>query len=86
MDKEHRMLKDKQLQTEGLEQWQIALELDVTERTVRNYLREDLQPRRKMQRESKLDTCKPFDETVLKVNPPPPLRSDTIVSRLSFWS
>jgi len=69
MDKEHRMLKAKQLQAEGLKQWQIALELDVTERTVRNYLREDLKPRRKTQRESKLDAYKPFVETVLEGNP-----------------
>lgn len=69
MDKEHRMLKAKQMQAQGLKQWQIALELDVTERTVRNYLREDLQPRRKTQRKSKLDAHRPFIETVLEGNP-----------------
>jgi transposase len=69
MDKEHRMLKAKQMQAEGLKQWQIALALDVSERTVRNYLREDLRARRKVPRESKLDAYRPFIEAVLKENP-----------------
>jgi transposase len=69
MDKEHRMLKAKQMQAQGYKQWQIAQELDVSDRTVRNYLREDLRPRPKVHRESKLDAYKPFIETMMTENP-----------------
>lgn len=65
MDKEHRMLDAKQLQAQGLKQWQIAEELEVTERTVRNYFKNDLSLRPRRQRESKVNPYKPFLEAVL---------------------
>jgi transposase len=69
MDKDHRMLNAKQLQAQGLKQWQIAQELEVTDRTVRNYLRADLQPRQKVQKQSKLNSYKPFIKSILEENP-----------------
>jgi transposase len=69
MDKDHRMLNAKQLQAQGLKQWQIAQELEVTDRTVRNYLRADLKPRQKVQKQSKLNSYKPFIESILEENP-----------------
>jgi transposase len=69
MDWEHRMLHAKQLQARGLKQWQIAAELNVTERTVRNYLKADLEHRVRKRRTSKLDPYKPIIEGIMNENP-----------------
>lgn len=69
MDKEHRMLKAEVLQGQGLKQWEIAEELGVTDRTVRNYLHPKPKPTEPYQRPSKLDPFKPFIDAILEKNP-----------------
>ena len=69
MDKEHRMMKAEILQGQGLKQWEIAEELGVTDRTVRNYLHPKPKPTGRCQKLSKLDQFKPFIDTILEKNP-----------------
>lgn len=69
MTKEHCMLKAKILQDQGKTQLQIAAELGVTDRTIRNYLKRYGKPRSGRVRQSKLDAFKAFIDTVLEDNP-----------------
>ena len=69
MDKEHCMLEARLLQAQGYTQMQIAEMLDVSDRTVRTYLKERPAGRKKPIRRSKLDPFKPFIEEVLEKNP-----------------
>jgi len=69
MTKEHCMLKAKILQEQGKTQLQIAAELGVTDRTIRNYLKRCDEPRNGRARQSKLDAFKAFIDTVLEDNP-----------------
>jgi transposase len=69
VDKEHRMLKAKQFQSQGLKQWQIAEEMDVSERTVRNYLKREPVLRARKKKKSKLDLFKLMVKEILDENP-----------------
>ena len=69
MDKEQCMLDARILQAEGYTQMQIARLLEVTDRTVRTYLKERPCARKKPVRPSKLDPFKPFLEAQLEKNP-----------------
>jgi transposase len=69
MDKEHRMLDARIMQAQGLKQREIAAQLGVTDRTVRNYLRYPPRPRKRPQRGSLLDPFKPTIREVLEKNP-----------------
>ena len=69
MTKEHCMLKAKILPEQGKTQLQIAAELGVTDRTIRNYLKRCDEPRNGRARQSKLDAFKAFIDTVLEDNP-----------------
>lgn len=68
-NKEHRMLKAQLLRDQGYKQYQIAETLGVTERTVRNYLRTEPEPRHKAERTSKLDPLKPFIDSIINNDP-----------------
>ncbi len=50
MDKEQRMLDARIMQAQGMKQREIAEQLGVTKRTVRNYLRYPPRPRKKPKR------------------------------------
>ena len=69
MDKEHRMLKAKNLYTQGYKQKEIGRILGVTDRTVRNYLNKPATPRKKPKRSSLLDPFKPFIQSIIKEQP-----------------
>ena len=69
MEQEHRMLDARILQAQGYTQVQIAGMLQVTDRTVRNYLRYPPRGRRRPVRESKVDPHKPLIDEVLEKNP-----------------
>jgi transposase len=70
MDKEHRMMSAKILQSQGLTQLEIAEQLGVCERTVRNYLKHDLpEGRKRPKRASKLDSYRPFIEETIGNHP-----------------
>jgi len=69
MDKEQCMLNARILQAQGYTQMQIAEMLGVSDRTVRNYLKEWPAGRKKPLRHSKLDPYKPFIEDMLEKNP-----------------
>jgi transposase len=69
MDKEHRMMKAEILQGQGLKQWEIAEQLGVSDRTVRNYLHPKPTPTETYQRPSKLDPFKPFIDSILEDHP-----------------
>lgn len=65
MDKEQRMLDARIMQAQGMKQWEIAEQLGVTERTVRNYLRYPPRPRKKPKRRSLLDPFMSFVDVLL---------------------
>jgi transposase len=69
MDQEHRMLDARILQGQGYSQVQIAQMLNVTDRTVRNYLKGMPRGRKRPLRVSKVDPFKPFIDEVLEKNP-----------------
>lgn len=69
MDKEHRMMKAEILQGEGFKQREIAEMLGVTDRTVRNYLKEHPQAEPRPRRSSKIDPFKPAIDAILEQNP-----------------
>lgn len=69
MTKEHCMLKAKILQGQRKTQREIAEELGVTDRTIRNYLKRSDKPHTARVRKSKLDAFKDFIDTVLEDNP-----------------
>jgi len=61
MYKEQKMMKARILQAKGYRQIEIAHMLEVSDRTVRNYLKDPQMPRKKVKRASKLD---PFLNTI----------------------
>lgn len=65
-DKEHQMLTAQNLKNQGYKQRQIAERLEVTERTVRNYLNKPATPRKRPLRPSKLYTHKPFIKSIIQ--------------------
>ena len=69
MDKEHRLLDARIMQAKGMNQREIAEQLGVTDRTVRNYLRYPPQPRKRPKRRSLLDPFKPYVRDILEENP-----------------
>jgi transposase len=69
MEQEHRMLDARILQEQGYTQRQIAEILNVTDRTVRNYLKTMPRERKKPVRASKVDPYKPLIDEVLERNP-----------------
>ena len=69
MEQEHRMLDARILQEQGYTQKQIAEMLNVTDRTVRSYLKAMPRQRKKPVRESKVDPHKSFIDEVLEANP-----------------
>lgn len=69
MQKEHRMLNAKQLRTQGFKQFQIAEIMGVTERTVRNYLKNPAEFRKRPIRQHKLDALKQFIDNIIESNP-----------------
>jgi transposase len=68
MGQEHRMLDAHVLQGQGYTQRQIGEMLNVTERTVRNYLRYSPRERKRPVRKSKVDPYKPFIDEILEKN------------------
>lgn len=69
MEQEHRMLDARILQGQGYSQVQIAEMLHVTDRTVRNYLKNMPRERKRPVRGSKVDPHKLLIEEVLQKNP-----------------
>lgn len=69
MEQEHRMLDARILQAQGYTQVQIAEMLQVTDRTIRNYLRYPPRERKRPVRASKLDPHKALIGEVLEANP-----------------
>jgi transposase len=69
MDKEHQMVRAQLLKTQGYKQYQIAEMLGVTDRTVRNYLKQPVVPRKIPARKSKLDGFKLFIDSIISENP-----------------
>ncbi len=69
MDKEQDMLTARVLQGQGKTQSEIAQELGVCERTVRNYLKQLPRPRRKPVRGSRVDPYKGIIDSILEQNP-----------------
>jgi predicted transcriptional regulator len=69
VEQEHRMLDARILQARGYTQVQIAEMLHVTDRTVRNYLKNMPQGRKRPARTSKVDPHKPLIDEVLEMNP-----------------
>ena len=69
MDQEHRMLDARILQGQGYYQVQIAEMLHVTDRTVRNYLKNMPRERKRPVRASKVDPHKLLIDEVLEKNP-----------------
>jgi transposase len=69
MDKEHQMLNAKILKNQGFKQKEIAEVLEVTDRTVRNYLNTPARQRKKAARLSKLDPFRPFISSIIDIDP-----------------
>jgi transposase len=69
MYKEQKMMKARILQAKGYRQREIAEMLDVSERTVRNYLNNPPSPRKKGKRPSKLDSFVGTIKAVINENP-----------------
>ena len=69
MDRENRMLDARLLQAQGHTQVEIAEMLGICERTVRNYLKQMPQARKRPKRPSKLDPFKPVIVEQLEENP-----------------
>jgi transposase len=69
MYKEQKMMKARILQAKGYRQREIAEMLDVSERTVRNYLNNPPSPRKKGKRPSKLDSFVGTIKAVISENP-----------------
>lgn len=69
MEQEHRMLEARILQAQGYTQVQIAEMLHVTDRTVRNYLRDMPRARKRPVRASKVDVYKGLIDETLEENP-----------------
>lgn len=69
MHKELWMLNAHQLRSQGYKQFQIAEALGVTDRTVRNYLKDQPRPRKIPTRNSLLESYKPFINGILENNP-----------------
>jgi len=65
MNKEHKVFEAHVLRRNGLKQFQIAQELGVTERTVRNYLKNPPAPRKKPEKHSKLDAFKSQIDSII---------------------
>lgn len=69
MNKEHQMLLAQTLKIQGLKQYEIAERLDVTDRTVRNYLKQKAAPRKRVEKHSKLDIYKPLIDSIINDDP-----------------
>jgi len=69
MDKEHRMLDARIMQAQGMKQREIATQLGVTDRTIRNYLKLPSRPRKRPQRGSLLDSFEQYIREILEENP-----------------
>jgi transposase len=69
MYKEQNMMKARILQSKGYKQKEIAEIIEVSERTVRNYLKHPPEPRRKRARKSKLDPYKDYITSIIKDTP-----------------
>jgi len=69
MDKEHQMLKAKNLHAQGYKQKEIARIIGVTDRTIRNYLSNPATPRKIPKRSSLLDPFKPFIKSIVEKQP-----------------
>ncbi len=69
MDKEHRMLDARIMQAQGMKQREIATQLGVTDRTIRNYLKLPPRPRKRPQRGSLLDSFEQYIREILEENP-----------------
>lgn len=69
MDKEYSMLEAKQLKQQGKKQYEIAEELGVTDRTIRNWLKRPSEPPQRAPRKSKLDPYKTHINSIIEVDP-----------------
>lgn len=69
MQKEKQMMEAQIMKKQGFKQWEIAKSLKVTDRTVRNYLKGPPSPRKKVERESKLDRFKQFIKSIITEKP-----------------
>lgn len=78
--KEYQMLTAKKLKNQGYKQSQIAEQLGVTDRTVRNYLSKPAEPIERAIRQSKLDSFKPFINSI--INDEPYYNCEVILDRL----